>query len=201
MSYFVLDWFMLGLFWEARLFSCKFFFNNRIENLIYITFVHIYHVLKIENHHIHNRKNFTIFLENKCITSWCSKSNFLWNTYPSLLKKTKIGLKIDSWTTLVRTLPSLLLVVYLCLGLWYCLSHTCPNMSKAREWGTFSKCRVKLGYHLNLGPLFWECTCHGLLPYTLLGLSHNQNLKCQMLDFRWPCISLHLNWPQTFFLD
>ncbi len=24
-SYFVLDWFMLGLFWEARLYSCKFF--------------------------------------------------------------------------------------------------------------------------------------------------------------------------------
>ncbi len=77
MSYFVLDWFMLGLFWEARLYSCKFFLNNRIENLIYVTFVHIYHVLKIENHHIHNQKKFTIFLENKCVTSWCSKSNFL----------------------------------------------------------------------------------------------------------------------------
>jgi hypothetical protein len=37
------------LFWETRLYSCKFFFSKKNENLICITFVDIYHVLKIEN--------------------------------------------------------------------------------------------------------------------------------------------------------
>jgi len=52
---------MLVLFKEARLYSCKFFLvSNRIEILICITFVHIHHVLKIENQLIHNQlRNFS----------------------------------------------------------------------------------------------------------------------------------------------
>jgi len=48
-SYLFLILFMLVLFWEAKLYSCKCFVSNIIENLICITFVHICHVLKIEN--------------------------------------------------------------------------------------------------------------------------------------------------------
>jgi hypothetical protein len=32
--------------------------------------------------------------------------------------------------------------------------------------GTFSKCRVRLGYRLVPGPLFWEWPHHRALPYT-----------------------------------
>jgi hypothetical protein len=34
---------------------------------------------------------------------------------------------------------------------------SCFTIGKAHGWGTFPKCRSGLGYHLILGPLFWEC--------------------------------------------
>jgi len=41
----------------------------------------------------------------------------------------------------------------------------CFTVDKIIGWGTFPKCRAGLVYHLALGPLFWECTPSGALPY------------------------------------
>jgi hypothetical protein len=59
---------MLGLLREVRLYSCKFFFvSNIIKNLICISFMHICHVLKIENLCIHSQQR--NFSKNECVTS------------------------------------------------------------------------------------------------------------------------------------
>jgi hypothetical protein len=41
----------------------------------------------------------------------------------------------------------------------------CFMPSKVHGWRTFSKCRLKLSYHLVLGPLYWECAHHEALAY------------------------------------
>jgi len=37
------------------------------------------------------------------------------------------------------------------------LSILCFAMSTTQRWGTFPVCRVGFGYHIVLGPLFWQC--------------------------------------------
>jgi hypothetical protein len=44
-------------------------------------------------------------------------------------------------------------------------------MGKADRCRTFLKCEARLGYHLILGPLFWEFTYHGALSDTEFHLS------------------------------
>jgi len=44
--------------------------------------------------------------------------------------------------------------------------------SEAHGWGTFPKCKAKLGYCLILGPLFWECPHPRALPYTKFPFFH-----------------------------
>jgi hypothetical protein len=44
---------------------------------------------------------------------------------------------------------------------------SCYMMGKAHKWATFPKCGTGLGYHLGKGLLFWGCSHHGALPYTL----------------------------------
>jgi hypothetical protein len=41
----------------------------------------------------------------------------------------------------------------------------CFMPSEVHGWGTFSRCKVKLRYHLVLGPLYWECAHHEALAY------------------------------------
>jgi hypothetical protein len=53
-SYFVLNFVYVGFFERLGCTLEKLLKTNIIENLIYITFVQIHHVLKIENQHIHN---------------------------------------------------------------------------------------------------------------------------------------------------
>ncbi len=43
---------------------------------------------------------------------------------------------------------------------------SCFTIGKALGWGTFSKCKAGLGYHLVLVPLFWEWPHLRALPYT-----------------------------------
>jgi hypothetical protein len=50
-------------------------------------------------------------------------------------------------------------------GSWWILSRA---LGKAHGGGTFSNCGAGLGYHLVLGPLFWECPHPRALPYTLI---------------------------------
>jgi hypothetical protein len=95
-------------FLESWAIVVSFLLNNILGNLICISFGHICHVLKIENWHIHNpQKN---LLENKCVTNYYSKIEFLGIHIlfcPIFLKFLifihKIGVKVDSQTTLVAT--------------------------------------------------------------------------------------------------
>jgi hypothetical protein len=71
-----------------------------------ISFVHIHHVLKIENQHINNRKK--NLLENKCVTVYCSKMVFFLESISFFVQIFflifigihRIGVKLDNRTTL-----------------------------------------------------------------------------------------------------
>jgi hypothetical protein len=68
-------WISLCCFCFGKLgYCCKFFIKQYTWKFDMHTFVHIYHVLKIENWHIHNRQN-NLF-KKKNVTGYCSKIDF-----------------------------------------------------------------------------------------------------------------------------
>jgi hypothetical protein len=56
-----------------------FLLSNILGNLICISFVHIYHILKIENQHIHNQQK--SLLKNKCVIDYYSKIEFFFGIH------------------------------------------------------------------------------------------------------------------------
>jgi hypothetical protein len=53
------------------------------------------------------------------------------------------------------------------------LSILCFAMSTTQRWGTFPVCRVGFGYHIVLGPLFWQCPQP--LAFTVKGLTQGSS--------------------------
>jgi hypothetical protein len=42
---------------------------------------------------------------------------------------------------------------------------SCSKIDKAYEWGTFPRCRARLGYHIVLGPLILKYPPWGFTPH------------------------------------
>ncbi len=78
-------------------------------------------------------------------------------------------------------------------------------LGKAHGWGTFPKCGAGLGYHLVLGPLFWECPHprdeniaekYFPLPYTV-----NFQVWTSVGRISWLDVTLKIFWISNFLIS
>jgi len=90
------------------------------------------------------------------------------------MKKHEIPMKFGislahSGRQLLLVLPALIGVLFMARGFrifrLMIRFASCSKIDKAHEWGTFPRCRARLGYHIVLGPLILKYPPWGFTPH------------------------------------